>query len=232
MRPIAALAVAALVTVGILLAWMPMVIPAWVDPVGPVVVVSIAGAVIGASISAIVLFVLGWLRLWRLVRAAERIADGDYTIAVNARGGGLETRLARVINRIAESLADTHDRATIDRLTGVNNRQALLSELFTEVERASRYDRPLCVAFVDIDHFKLVNDSYGHESGDLVLRGVAQILAGNLRASDLIGRYGGEEFMLILTETDAEEGARRSRRSCARWSSAKHSPSRATRICR
>jgi diguanylate cyclase (GGDEF)-like protein len=104
-------------------------------------------------------------------------------------------------------MADTHDRATIDRLTGVFNRQALLAELFTEVERASRYDRPLCVAFVDIDHFKVVNDTYGHETGDHVLRGVAQVLAGNLRASDLVGRYGGEEFMLILTETDVEEGA-------------------------
>jgi diguanylate cyclase (GGDEF)-like protein len=112
-----------------------------------------------------------------------------------------------VINRIAESLADTHDRATVDRLTGVYNRQALLSELFVEVERASRYDRPLCIAFVDIDLFKVVNDSYGHESGDVVLRGVAQILSANLRASDLIGRYGGEEFMLILTETNVEDGA-------------------------
>ena len=65
----------------------------------------------------------------------------------------------------------------------------------------------MCVAFVDIDHFKAVNDTYGHASGDVVLRGVAQTLAENLRASDLIGRYGGEEFMLILTETNVEEGA-------------------------
>ena len=87
------------------------------------------------------------------------------------------------------------------------NRQALLAELFTEVERATRYERPLCVAFVDIDHFKAVNDSHGHDAGDVVLRGVAQTLAANLRASDLLGRYGGEEFMLILTETTVEDGA-------------------------
>ena len=95
----------------------------------------------------------------------------------------------------------------IDRLTGVANRQALLAALFAEVERASRYERPLCVAFVDIDHFKAVNDTYGHAAGDVVLRGVAQTIAENLRASDLIGRYGGEEFMLILTETNVEDGA-------------------------
>jgi diguanylate cyclase (GGDEF)-like protein len=208
MRPFAALAVAALATVGILLAWMPGVVPSWDDAVERLAAVAIAGAVVGATTSAVVLFGIVRFRLGRLVRAAERIADGDYTIAVSAAGGGvLEKRLARVVNRLAESLADTHDRATIDRLTGVHNRQALLSELFVEVERASRYDRPLCVAFVDIDHFKVVNDSYGHESGDVVLRGVAQILSSNLRASDMIGRYGGEEFMLILTETNVEDGA-------------------------
>ena len=83
----------------------------------------------------------------------------------------------------------------------------LLAALFAEVERAARYERPLSVALVDIDHFKAVNDSYGHAAGDVVLRGVAQTLGVNLRASDMIGRYGGEEFMLILTETDVEEGA-------------------------
>ena len=207
MRPIATLAVAALVAVGILLAWMPGVIRTWADVGGQIAAVAFAGAVVGAAISGLVLFGLVRFRLGRLVRAAEKIADGDYPSAVNASGGGIETRLARVLNRIAESFADTHDRATIDRLTGVYNRQALLSELFSEVERATRYDRPLCVAFVDIDHFKVVNDSYGHEAGDIVLRGVAQILAGNVRASDLFGRYGGEEFMLILTETDTDEGA-------------------------
>jgi diguanylate cyclase (GGDEF)-like protein len=207
MRPVAALALAALVTAGALLGWMPGFVAPWADALERLTAVAIAGAIVGAALSTVVLFALVRLRLGRLVRAAERIADGDYTIAVTAGGGGLDTRLARVINRLAESLADTHDRATIDRLTGVYNRQALLSELFVEVERASRYERPLCVAFVDIDHFKVVNDSFGHESGDLVLRGVAQILSSNLRASDLIGRYGGEEFMLILTETNVEDGA-------------------------
>ncbi len=89
----------------------------------------------------------------------------------------------------------------------MNNRQALLAELFTEVDRASRYDRPLSVAFVDIDHFKQVNDTYGHGAGDIVLRGVAQTVRANLRTTDVIGRYGGEEFMLILTETGVDDAA-------------------------
>ena len=201
------LALAALLLGGFLFTGMPGAIPAWVDMVQRWLVVATVAALAGAVISAVVLFILVRVRLGRLVKAAEKIAEGDYTIAVRSGGGGLEARLARAITRIAEAMADTYDRATVDRLTGVFNRQALLSELFTEVERASRYERPLCVAFVDIDHFKVVNDSYGHESGDHVLRGVAKIVADNLRVSDMIGRYGGEEFMLILTETNVEEGA-------------------------
>ena len=162
---------------------------------------------IGIGLTATLSWIIVRIRFGRLVRAAERIAGGDYTVSVPSDGGGLEARLAAAINGISTALADTHDRATVDRLTGVVNRQALTAALFAEVERASRYERPLCVAFVDIDHFKAVNDTYGHASGDVVLRGVAQTLAENLRASDLIGRYGGEEFMLILTETNVEEGA-------------------------
>jgi diguanylate cyclase (GGDEF)-like protein len=202
MRVLGILALVALLLGAFLVAGLPGALPAWFDTADRWLLVAT-----GATISAVTVFVLARFRLGRLVKAAERIAEGDYTIAVRTGGGGLERRLARAINRIAEVMADSHDRATMDRLTGVFNRQALLAELFTEVERASRYERPLCVGFIDIDHFKVVNDSYGHESGDLVLRGVAKIIADNLRTSDLIGRYGGEEFMLILTETNVEEGA-------------------------
>jgi diguanylate cyclase (GGDEF)-like protein len=162
---------------------------------------------LAVCLTAVVFWIIARIRFGRLVNAAERIAGGDYTVTVGEEGGGLEARLGRAINGISASLADTHDRATVDRLTGVANRQALLAALFAEVERATRYERPLCVAFVDIDHFKAVNDTYGHGTGDVVLRGVAQTISDHLRASDLIGRYGGEEFMLILTETGVEEGA-------------------------
>ena len=162
---------------------------------------------IGVAFTSVLSWIIVRLRYGHLVKAAERIAGGDYTVAVSTVAVASKSVWASRSTRISASLADTHDRATIDRLTGVANRQALLAELFTEVERATRYERPLCVAFVDIDHFKAVNDSYGHAAGDIVLRGVAQTIAENLRASDLIGRYGGEEFMLILTETTVEDGA-------------------------
>ena len=207
MRLLGFLALSAPVVLGILLLGQPAAL-SWLGDSERSVVAAMAVATIGVFLTIGVFQLRSDLRLRRLVKAAEKIADGDYTVGVSTRGGGgLERRLASAVNRIAVSLADTHDRATIDRLTGVFNRQALLAELFVEVERASRYDRPLSVAFVDIDHFKVVNDTYGHGAGDIVLRGVAQTLAVNLRASDLLGRYGGEEFMLILTETAVEEGA-------------------------
>ena len=207
MRLLGILALVAPVAVGLLFLLDPGLTAAWVDDDSRSMVAAATAVTIGVFSAAILSWILVRLRFGRLVRAAEQIAAGDYSIAVSARGGGLDARLATAINGISASLADTHDRATIDRLTGVSNRQALLAALFAEVERASRYERPLCVAFVDIDHFKTVNDTYGHAAGDIVLRGVAQTIAENLRTSDLIGRYGGEEFMLILTETNVEEGA-------------------------
>jgi diguanylate cyclase (GGDEF)-like protein len=174
---------------------------------------SVGGAVIaalsGVSLTAAIVFLYVRVRLNHLIRAAERLANGELGVTVGGKptGRGIEARLGRAIDRLSVALAVTTDAATTDRLTGVSNRQSLLASLFVEVERANRYARPLSVAFVDIDHFKAVNDSYGHASGDLVLHGVAQTIQANLRASDLVGRYGGEEFMLILTETDVEEGA-------------------------
>jgi diguanylate cyclase (GGDEF)-like protein len=207
MRLLGVLALAAPVAVGILLIVAPEAAATWIAQGNPSVEAAFAAVTVIVSLTAGTAYVVSQVRLRRMVKAAERIAGGDYTVNVTADGRGLERRLARAVNAIAASLAETHDRATVDRLTGVANRQALLANLFAEVERASRYERPLCVAFVDIDHFKAVNDSYGHAAGDSVLRGVAQTINENLRASDLIGRYGGEEFMLILTETNVEEGA-------------------------
>ena len=207
MRLLGVLALVTPVMVGILLLSDPELTASWVASGYRPIVAAVTAVSIGVALTSLICWTIVRIRFGRLTKAAERIVAGDYAVAVSERGGGLEARLARAINGIAASLADTHDRATFDRLTGVANRQALLAALFAEVERASRYERPLCVAFVDIDHFKTVNDSYGHAAGDIVLRGVAQTIAENLRASDLIGRYGGEEFMLILTETMVEEGA-------------------------
>jgi len=148
----------------------------------------------------------GW-RLNRLARALEETIDADGPVRLREAGIPAERRLARAFNDAAGAFLQVEARATHDRLTGVANRETLLTTLVAEVERAARHHKWLSVAFIDIDRFKPVNDTYGHNSGDAVLRQIAALIADNVRASDLFGRYGGEEFMLILPETAPDEAA-------------------------
>lgn len=99
------------------------------------------------------------------------------------------------------------ESATYESLTGFLRRDAVLEQLERELERARRYGRPLTVGMADLDDFKAINDSHGHLVGDTVLAGVARALAAGLRSSDAIGRYGGDEFLLVLPETDLDGAA-------------------------
>lgn len=94
-----------------------------------------------------------------------------------------------------------------DQLTGAMARAAWFDVAANEVTRAHRYDRPLCLLVLDIDHFKSVNDHLGHTAGDAVLRQVAQVALGQLRQSDVLGRFGGEEFVVLLPETVLADAA-------------------------
>lgn len=100
------------------------------------------------------------------------------------------------------------ESATIEGLTSLLRREAIIAALERELQRALRYRRPLAVGMADIDRFKRINDEYGHLTGDAMLAQVASTLRGALRSSDSIGRYGGEEFLFFLPETDLE-GAHR-----------------------
>ena len=95
--------------------------------------------------------------------------------------------------------------AITDQLTQLYNRLKLDEVLAYEVARAHRDRSPLTVAIIDIDKFKLVNDTFGHQIGDTVLIGVAQVMLSNVRSTDVLGRWGGEEFMLILPNTTLED---------------------------
>jgi diguanylate cyclase (GGDEF)-like protein len=99
------------------------------------------------------------------------------------------------------------ESATYESLTGLMRREVIIEKLTAELQRSSRYKRPLSVGMVDIDRFKRVNDNYGHLVGDAMLKHVAHTLKAELRATDSIGRYGGEEFLFILPETDIDEGS-------------------------
>jgi two-component system cell cycle response regulator len=99
-------------------------------------------------------------------------------------------------NARLEQLAQT------DPLTQLLNRRALTERITAEMERALRYDSSMALLMIDLDHFKKVNDTYGHLVGDDVLRDVAALLTATIRTTDMVARYGGEEFLVLLPETD------------------------------
>lgn len=123
--------------------------------------------------------------------------------------GELQARIKsgrRVVELQAELIAAREalrEQATTDPLTGVANRRTILETLGRELERSRRVRNTCAVVFVDLDHFKRVNDTYGHATGDAVLRHAASTMRSILRPYDLLGRYGGEEFVVVLPGCDA-----------------------------
>jgi diguanylate cyclase len=109
--------------------------------------------------------------------------------------------------RLRESLAAEHARAHRDTLTDTPNRLAYEERAELEIMRARRNDSPLCLAVFDLDHFKLVNDRFGHRVGDRLLRSVASIAVHRVRGTDLFARYGGEEFVGVFPDTSLEDVA-------------------------
>jgi len=101
----------------------------------------------------------------------------------------------------ARLFAETQRQATTDPLTGLHNRRHFTDLALGEIERARRYHHPLSLILLDIDHFKNVNDTLGHLAGDKVLQIIAEQIRASLRQTDLVGRHGGEEFIILLPET-------------------------------
>lgn len=105
-------------------------------------------------------------------------------------------------------------QASVDALTGALNRHTLVPTLEHEISRALRYERPLTLILLDIDHFKDINDTFGHLVGDHVLIVVASLLRDSIRSTDYLGRWGGEEFLIILPETEALVAEKLAERLC------------------
>ena len=98
------------------------------------------------------------------------------------------------------------ESARIDELTGLYNRRGMKEQLQKEISRSTRTGRPFTVAMGDIDHFKNINDTYGHHCGDYVLAALSGLLKSTMRSHDLLSRWGGEEFLILLPDTDLEYG--------------------------
>lgn len=138
------------------------------------------------------------------------IADSEVCASVLFDAEGRLAGLQGVTRNISERKRlerELHRLAIMDCLTELPNRRHFLERLEAEIERSTRYDRPLSVAMIDLDHFKAINDTHGHAAGDEALRRFAATCRDALRASDVIGRLGGEEFAVVLPETALADAA-------------------------
>lgn len=131
------------------------------------------------------------------LRRGDQVKVGD-TILKYLSGSDVEAQYHETIYRMT----------IVDGLTGVHNKRYLMESLEREIPRARRHQRPLSFLMFDIDHFKQVNDTFGHLAGDYVLKELATLVKSRLRPDDVLGRYGGEEFGVILPETPLEGSAR------------------------
>jgi diguanylate cyclase (GGDEF)-like protein len=168
--------------------------------------IALLGALVGtAGFSALVVRRQN-ARLAALAEHLTQAQDEGALIAVDANRIR-DRRLRAAFRALADRVGDTWRLATVDPLTGVATRQAILDCVDEEMARAARYRHPMSVILLDLDHFKRLNDSHGHAAGDRVLRHVGAQLAASVRATDIAGRYGGEEFLVVLPETDADAAA-------------------------
>ncbi len=164
---------------------------------------------IGSELAAVLRQYEGWVGLPIIYLSAETDVDEQ----IKAMGVGADDFLtkpisdARLVSAIkvrAARARQLSDLMSKDSLTGLLKHARIKEELEIELARARRSGKELCAVMIDLDHFKQMNDTYGHAVGDRVIRAVAHLLKQRLRKSDMIGRYGGEEFVAVLPECDIE----------------------------
>jgi diguanylate cyclase (GGDEF)-like protein len=172
--------------------------------------------VMAFAVAIVLSALIGSALVQTILRNLESLCQGAKQIAAGELGQHVQKPSDQSIHELEEltdafnSMAlklQAHDAvlqnmATQDALTGLDNRRALDVGLKEELQRAQRYERPVTLLMIDIDHFKEVNDNYGHLAGDAVLRQLSAICQGVVRPMDHIYRYGGEEFVVLLPETD------------------------------
>jgi len=190
----------------VVVAWLPLSEAfQQVNRLRNVTLVMVVGLLLGVGGLAYILSLVIIRPLERLREGAAQVAGGDLDVNLPVMGGGEVSYLTEIFNdmvrRLRESRQELERISVTDGLTGLVNRRRLMEALTTEVQRSARTQLPCTVLMVDVDHFKQFNDTYGHPAGDAVLTRVAAILRESIRGVDVAGRYGGEEFLLVLTNT-------------------------------
>lgn len=171
------------------------------DPL-PLLLVAVGVAVLASALLGFWLGDLATRPLRRLLTTAERASGGDLTARTEVDGRDETGRLGRRLDELIVALQEVQHLSVTDALTGLGNRRNLIETLRIEIERANRFRRCLAVLALDLDHFKTINDRYGHAAGDVVLNEFAARLRRVVREVDLAFRSGGEEFVVLLPETD------------------------------
>lgn len=159
-------------------------------------------------ISILVSLVFSYLISQYLKRTFTRyqININKKTVELEALNRTLEEKVEQRTIELEKSKASLEILATTDNLTRVHNRYSVMNILEKEMNRAQRHEEHLCIMLFDIDHFKNVNDTYGHDVGDRVLQSITEVVQESLREIDIIGRYGGEEFLVLFPNTSFEDG--------------------------
>jgi diguanylate cyclase (GGDEF)-like protein len=188
-------------------------------------VTGLAGALLGFWLANQITIPLS-----ELAHGADQMSKGNLSIRVNPRSNDEVGQLAKVFNLMAASIQEREmalrdlavglektveertavlreqtvvleQMAITDPLTRIFNRRHFFTLAENEMEKATRYKRPLAIILIDADHFKRINDTYGHPFGDQILINLATMIQGNIRTMDILARYGGEEFVLLMPET-------------------------------
>lgn len=156
--------------------------------------------------------IIGWriaLPVQELTLTSISMSKGDFSNRVKVNRKDEIGQLAHAFNDMAASIQASHEEliklSSTDGLTGLYNHREFQKRLEAEIRRAARYGYKLTLLMIDIDNFKKFNDTYGHQTGDTVLKSISSLILKAIRGSDFAARYGGEEFSIILPDSDAED---------------------------
>jgi diguanylate cyclase (GGDEF)-like protein len=155
-------------------------------------------------------------RLLPLLVTLQRILAFDAYLVGEGYLRATSHRLERRLEELSESQHRVLEGSRRDGLTQIDSRAYLLQALESEVGRSRREQRAFSLLFIDVDHFKTVNDTFGHAAGDEALRGIVEVLKSSLRPGDVVGRYGGDEFLVGLVHASEAKAARVASRICRR----------------